>query len=129
MTDPIADLLTQIRNAQALSSLEVRIPFSKLKYEVAKILEKEKFVGKVDKMGKKTRKVIKINLKYENGKPIISGLKRISKPGRRVYLPVKRIRQVRGGYGLAVISTPKGIMSNKEARKQRVGGEILCEIW
>ena len=129
MTDPIADLLTQIRNAQILSYPEVRVPFSNLKYEIVKILEREKFVGKVDKVGKQTRKVIKINLKYEKGKPAILSLKRISKPGRRVYLPVKEIRQIRGGYGITIISTPKGLMTGKEARKQKVGGEILCEIW
>lgn len=129
MTDPIADLLTQIRNAQILSHPEVRVPFSTLKYGIVKILEREKFVGKVDKVGKQTRKVIKINLKYEKEKPAILSLKRISKPGRRVYLPVKEIRQIRGGYGITIISTPKGLMTGKEARKQKVGGEILCEIW
>ena len=129
MTDPIADILNQIRNAQILSHLEVRVPFSKLKYEIVKILEREKFVEKISKVGKKTRKIIKINLKYENGKPAISGLKRISKPGQRTYVPVKKIKQVVGGYGIAIISTPKGLMTGKEARKQKVGGEVICEVW
>ena len=129
MTDPITDLLNRIRNAQTLSRSEVRVPFSKLKYEIAKILEKEKFVGKIEKVGKKARKIIKVNLKYENDKPVISGLKRISRPGKRVYLPVKRIKPVRGGYGIVIISTPKGVMADKEARKQKVGGEVICEIW
>lgn len=129
MTDPIADLFNRIRNAQILSHPEVRIPFSKLKYEIAKILEQEKFVGKINKVGRKTRKIIKIDLKYENGQPAISGLKKISKPGQRVYLPVKKIKPVRGGYGAAIISTPKGLMTDKKARKQKVGGEVICEIW
>ena len=91
MTDPIADMLNRIKNAQILSCEEVTIPFSKLKYEIAKILEQEKVVKKIEKLGKKSRKIIKINLRYENGKSVISGLKRISKPGRRVYFPVKKI--------------------------------------
>ena len=129
MTDPIADILNQIRNAQIIFHPEVKVPFSKLKYGIAKILEREKFVGKVDKTGKKTLKIIKINLKYEDGKPAISSLKRISKPGQRVYVPVNKIRKVGGGYGISIISTPKGLMTNREARKQKVGGEVLCEIW
>ena len=129
MTDPIADMLNQIKNAQVLSHPEVKIPFSKLKYEIAKILEKEKFVKGVDKTGKGIRKIIKINLRYKNGEPAISGLKRISKPGRRVYSPVKKIKRVRGGYGFAIISTPKGLITNKEVWKQKVGGEVICEIW
>jgi len=129
MTDPISDFLNRINNAQALSRPEVKIPFSKLKYEVAKILEQEKFVEKVSKVGRKLHKVVKIDLKYEEGKPVISGLKRVSKPGQRVYSPAKKIKPVRGGYGFAVVSTPKGVMSDKEARKQKVGGEILFEVW
>jgi small subunit ribosomal protein S8 len=129
MTDPIADFLNRIRNAQALSHPEVRIPFSKLKFEIAKILEREKFVEKTSKVGRKTRKIIKIDLKYENSKPVISGLKRTSKPGQRIYLSVKRIKPVRGGYGFAIISTPKGLMTDKEARRKKAGGEILCKIW
>ena len=129
MIDPIADLFNRIRNAQILSHSEVRVPFSKLKYEIAKVLEQEKFVGKISKVGRKTRKIIKIDLKYENGQPAISGLKKISKLGQRVYLPVKKIKPVRGGYGVALISTPKGLMTDRKARKQKVGGEIICEIW
>ncbi len=129
MIDPIADLFNRIRNAQILSHSEVRVPFSKLKYEIAKVLEQEKFVEKISKVGRKTRKIIKIDLKYEDGQPAISGLKKISKLGQRLYLPVKKIKPVRGGYGVAIISTPKGLMTDKKARKQKVGGEIICEVW
>ena len=129
MIDPIADLFNRIRNAQILSHSEVRVPFSKLKYEIAKVLEQEKFVEKISKVGRKTRKIIKIDLKYEDGQPAISGLKKISKLGQRLYLPVKKIKPVRGGYGVAIISTSKGLMTDKKARKQKVGGEIICEIW
>lgn len=129
MTDPIADMLNQIKNAQIISHEEVKIPFSKLKYEIAKILEKEKFIEKIDKPGKKERKVIKINLKYDNKKPAITGLKRVSKPGRRVYFPATSIKSIKGGYGIAIISTSKGLMTNKQAKKEKIGGEVICEIW
>ncbi len=127
--DPISDMLTIIRNALAVKKDTVSIPFSNLKYEIAKILEKKDFVEKVEKKGKKLRKNIEIILKYQAGVPVISGLKRISKPGQRIYLDSKKIKKVKGGYGLAIISTSKGLMTNKEAKKQKVGGEILCEIW
>ncbi|MDP2864503.1 MAG: 30S ribosomal protein S8 [bacterium] len=141
MTDPITDMLNRIRNAQAVLKETVDIPFSNLKYEISKILEKENFIEKAEKKGKKTKKFIKIILKYlpsratakgEEDKTkvaAISGLKRISKSGQRIYLPAKKMRRVRGGYGMAIISTPKGLMTDKKARKQKLGGEIICEIW
>lgn len=148
MADPISDMLNRIRNAQAVLKETVDIPFSNLKYEISKILEKENFIEKAEKKGKKSKKLIKISLKYlpskagEKGKggektkiAAISGLKRISKSGQRIYLSVKKIQKkgrVRGGYGIAIISTPKGgggLMTDKKARLKKVGGEILCEIW
>jgi len=137
MVDPISDMLNRIRNAQAVLHQTVSIPFSNLKYEIAKILEKEGFIEKVEKKGRKEKKVVEITLKKkeiseeseEEIKPAISGLKRISKPGQRIYTGAKEIRRVRGGYGIAIISTPKGIMADKEARKKKLGGEIICEIW
>ena len=129
MTDPITDMLNRIKNAQAVFHQTVDIPFSNLKYEIAKILEKQGFVEKIEKKGKKVKKFIEITLKYDNKVPAISGLKRISKPGQRIYLPAKKIKSVRRGYGIAIISTSKGLMTDKEARKQKLGGEILCEIW
>jgi small subunit ribosomal protein S8 len=129
MMDPISDMLTSIKNAQAVFKETVEIPFSNLKYEIAKILEKEKFIEKVEKKGKKTKRIIEITLKYQDKAPAISGLKRISKPGQRIYLPAKKIKRVKGGYGIAIISTSKGLMTNKEARKKKLGGEVLCEIW
>jgi len=107
----------------------VDIPFSDLKYEIAKILEKKGFVVKVEKKGKKVRRTIEVTLKYVENQPVISGLKRISKPGQRIYKKAKEIKPVKGGYGVAVISTPKGLMTDKEARKKKLGGEVLCEIW
>lgn len=129
MTDPIADMLNRIRNAQAVSHQTVNIPFSNLKYEIAKVLKKHGFIEKVEKKGKKVNKTIEITLKYDGKTPVISSLKRISKPGQRIYKGSKELRRVRGGYGIAIISTPKGLMTNKEARKQKIGGEVLAEIW
>jgi small subunit ribosomal protein S8 len=127
--DIISDLLNQIRNAQAVFKETVEIPFSNLKYEIAKILEKEKFVGKVEKKGRKTKKIIEIILKYEDKTPAISYLGRISRPGQRIYFPAKKVKKVKGGYGIAIISTSKGLMTDKEARKQKLGGEVIAEIW
>jgi len=130
MTDPICDMLNRIRNAQAVLKETVDIPFSDLKYGIAKILEKKGFVAKVEKKGKKVRRTIEITLKYDANQPVISGLKRISKPGQRIYKKAKEIKPVKGGYGVAVISTPKeGLMTDKEARKKKLGGEIICEVW
>jgi len=137
--DPISDMLISIKNALAVEHQTVNIPFSNLKYEIAKVLEKQGFVKKVAKIGKKTKKFIEITLKYlpaealakEGGdkNPAISGLKRISKPGQKIYKSFKETKPVKGGYGIAIISTSKGLMTNKEARKQKLGGEVICEIW
>ena len=126
MTDPIADMLNRIRNAQAVSKETVVIPFSNLKYEIAKILEKQKLVGKIEKKGRKSRKIIEIILEYP---AVISHLRRISKPGQRIYTSAKEIKPVREGYGILIVSTPKGLMTNKEAKRKKLGGEIICEIW
>ena len=122
-------MLNRIRNAQAVLKEAVDVPFSNLKYEIAKILEKEKLIKKAEKKGKKNKKIIEITLRYEGKVPVISGLKRISKSGQRIYASTKRIKPVKGGYGIAIVSTSKGLMTNKEAKKQKLGGEIICEIW
>ncbi len=127
--DPITDMLNRIRNAQAVLHPQVEVPFSKLKFEIAKILEKKGFIEKAVRSGKKEKKTLEIALKYENKVPTISGLKRISKQGQRIYLSAKKIRKVKGGYGIVIISTSKGLMTGKEARRQKLGGEILCEVW
>lgn len=138
MTDPIADMLNRIRNAQAVFHDTVAIPFSKFKYEIIKVLEKEGFIKKSEIKSKETRKIIEITLKYstvDSGKtksqpiPAISGLKRISRSGQRIYAGSNELKSVRGGYGIAIISASKGIVTNKEARKKNIGGEIICEIW
>jgi len=129
MTDPISDMLTRIRNAQAVKRKTVVIPFSKLKLSLAKILEKQAIVGKVASQGRKINKVIEIGLKYEQGRPIIDTIKRISKPGRRIYIKKDELRPIRQGYGLIIISTSQGLMTNEQAKKKGLGGEVICEIW
>ena len=126
MTDPITDMLNQIKNAQAVSHKTVSVPFSNLKHEIALILEKHGFIGKVEKKGRTPKRSIEIALKY----PVaISGLKRISKPGQRIYTGFKYIKGSKGGLGILIISTPKGLMTDKEAKRNRLGGEVICEIW
>ena len=127
--DPISNMLTSIRNALAVGHPTVSVPFSNLKYKIAKILEKEDFIEKAEKKGKGVKKSLEITLKYEGKVPAISGLKRISKPGQKIYLSYKKIKKVKEGLGIAIISTSKGLMTNKETRKQKLGGEVICEIW
>lgn len=129
--DPIADMLTLIRNAQSSGKDEVSFAFSRVKNDIAKILEKENFVEKAELEGRNIKRTIKITLKRrESGKdPAILGLKRISKPGQRIYKSFKEIRPIKSGYGIAIISTSKGLMTNKDARKQKSGGEVICEVW
>jgi small subunit ribosomal protein S8 len=126
--DPISDLLNRIRNGQAVLKEKIEIPFSNIKYEIAKILASKGFVAEVDKRGRKGKKVIEITLKYEDKMPAISGLKRISKPGQRIYAGAGGIK-VRGLGGIIVISTSEGLMTDKEAKKKGLGGELVCEIW
>lgn len=134
MTDPIADMLTRIRNALAVRKPEVILPFSKIKLAIAEILEKEGFVKKVEKIGggSKDNKFdqIKIILKYLGPKqPAITSLKRVSKPGRRVYATKDELPIVLNGLGIAIISTSQGLMTNKQAKKAGLGGEVICEIY
>lgn len=129
MTDPIADMLTRIRNAQAAGLATVTIPFSRIKQDIAAILEKAEFIGKSESKGRKTKKDIEIVLKYKDGKGAIAGLKRISKSGQRIYSSYTEIKKVREGFGISIISTSKGLMTDKDARYQKLGGEIICEIW
>jgi small subunit ribosomal protein S8 len=127
--DPIADLLTSIRNAQAVLKETVKVPFSKFKFELAKVLEKNGFVKKVEKKGRGIKRVIEIKLKYKDKISVISGLKKISKPGQRIYAGAREIKPVRSGYGISIISTSKGLMTDKEVRKQNIGGEVICKVW
>jgi len=136
MTDPIADMLTRIRNALAVGKKSIVLPMSKIKFNIAKILEQGEWVDKVEVIKINSKKnnsavfdELKIILKYKNSEPAISSLKRISKPGRRVYVNRNELPKVLNNLGMAIISTPDGIMTNKQARKKGVGGEVICEIY
>lgn len=130
MTDPIADMLTRIRNASTVSHETVDIPASKLKVELARVLKEEGFIADYAVKEEGKFKVITITLKYDmNRKPVITKLERISKPGLRHYSKAKKLQKVLGGLGIAIISTPKGLLTDRKARKENVGGEILCYVY
>jgi len=130
MTDPITDMFNRIKNAQAVNHPTVRIPHSKFKFEVAKVLEKQGYVSKARKQGRKTRKYIELNLKYHEDKtPVISEIKRMSKPGRRMYVKGNEIKPVKNGFGMSIISTSQGVMPGDQAKKKNIGGELICKIW
>jgi small subunit ribosomal protein S8 len=130
MTDPIADMLTRIRNAMMRRHESVLIPPSRIKSEIARLLKEEGFVRDARMVPHEGRQALKIDLKYLNEEePVIAGIERVSTPGRRVYVGHDRIPQVKGGYGIAVLSTNRGILSDKQSRRAKVGGELLCYVW
>jgi len=130
-TDPISDMLTRIRNAARARHARVELPASKLKIEIARVLKEEGFISTYKVVDEaKTRKALRLFLKYTPDRSsVISDLRRISRPGSRRYVGEKDIRGVFGGMGVSILSTPRGIMTGRSARKQRLGGELLCEIW
>jgi len=125
VTDPISDMLTRIRNAHRALHADLIVPTSKLKASVAAILKEEGYIADFSV----AEASLSINLKYDGGKPLISGLKRVSKPGRRVYVGAGEIPKVQNGLGISILSTSRGIMEGGKARELNVGGELLCEIW
>lgn len=128
-TDPISDMLTRIRNASRAKKSELVLPYSKFKANLAKLLEREGFVGSVTELTGKF-KMLQIQLKYgPAGEPVIADIQRVSKPGQRIYLAVDKLPRTNSGFGLTVVSTPKGLLTDKEARKERVGGEVVCQVW
>ena len=130
MTDPIADMLTRIRNANQMRDKEVEVPASKIKLEIARILKEQGFISDFKVNKDAVQDMMVLNLKYgENKERVITGLKRISKPGLRVYAKSNEIPKVLNGLGIAIVSTSKGIMTDKEARKESLGGEVLAYIW
>ena len=143
-TDPIADMLTRIRNAQMIKKSEVTLPYSKLKLNIVKLLESEKWLGKVEILEPQLEsnakaknqkdidakfKQIKIEILYNNKEPKITNIKKISTPGQRVYAGKDEMPVVLNNYGISVVSTSKGLMTNKQAKKENIGGEILCEVY
>ena len=130
MTDPIADMLTRIRNGIQSRHDRVELPSSKLKVEIAGILKTEGFISNYKLVEDKVQPLLRVYLKYsEDGEPVIHGIERISRPGRRVYRNKQEIPRVLGGLGLAIVSTSKGVLSGTEAVKNGVGGEVLCQVW
>ncbi len=130
MTDPIADMLTRIRNGIQSRHDRVELPTSKLKVEIAHILKSEGFISNYKLIEDKIQPLLRIYLKYsQDGEPVIHGIERISRPGRRVYRNKQEIPRVLGGLGLAIVSTSKGVLSGTEAVKNGVGGEVICQVW
>lgn len=127
MTDPIADMLTRIRNGYTVRKSEVNMPYSKIKMAIAEILAKEGYLAKVEK-SEDGRQLV-LALKYVNKTPAVHEINRLSKPGNRCYVGKDEIKQVLNGFGLSIISTPRGLMTNREAREAAVGGELICEVY
>lgn len=130
LTDPVADFLTRIRNAMRSRHQKLDVPASRLKSEIARILKEEGYIANFKPTEEGGQKVIRVYLKYgPNNEAVIRDLKRISRPGCRVYLGRDEIRRVQGGLGISIMTTPKGVMTGRQARREGVGGEILCEVW
>lgn len=130
-TDPIADMLTRIRNASLAQKAELVLPYSKFKARLAELLVKSGFVaGCTEMLSGDNHKLLQIKLKYSGaGEPVIAGIKKVSKPGQRIYLAADKLPRTNSGYGVTVVSTSKGLMTDKEARKLKVGGEVVCQVW
>jgi small subunit ribosomal protein S8 len=129
MTDPIADLLTRIRNAQGARKESVTMPASQLKLAVAKVLEQEGYIASVSTEGDGAKKTMTVVLKYHRNEPVIERLQRVSRPGLRVYARVDKLPKVQGGLGISIVSTSLGVMSDRQARAQGRGGEVLCVVY
>ena len=130
LTDPVADFLTRIRNAMRSRHQKLDVPASKLKAEIARILKEEGYIANYKPTEEDGMKVLRVYLKYDtNNVSVIRDLKRISRPGCRVYQGKSDIRRVQGGLGIAILTTPKGVMTGRQARREGVGGELLCEVW
>lgn len=129
MTDPIADMLTRIRNSQRAGKGTVDMPWSKLKFRIAEILRDEGYVARVEMAGDGVRKTLVLTLKYIGKEPAIQELRRESKPGFRMYRHAEELPRVMNGYGIAIVSTSQGLMTNKAARKQGIGGEVICSVF
>ena len=130
MTDPIADMLTRVRNALQARHTKVDVPASKLKAEIARILKEEGYIANYKVADEEGKRTIKIYLKYgPDNEPVISRITRVSRPGCRVYVGQRGIPKVLGGMGITILTTPRGVMTGRSAHRERVGGEILCEVW
>jgi len=129
MTDRIADMLTRIRNAQAAGLEKVEMPASKMLESIAEILKQEGYIAAAKSYNHKGRRYLRLGLRYEDGAPVIREIRRVSKPGRRVYAGADELPRVKGGYGIAIVSTSHGVMADKKARRSHIGGEIICTVF
>jgi small subunit ribosomal protein S8 len=129
VNDPVGDLLAQIKNASMARLRVIELPHSRMKASVAKILSQEGYIGDVETVGDAPKQMLRIGIKYQGDEPVITGLKRMSKPGLRSYVGRHAIPVVVGGMGIAIVSTPSGVMTGRDAKKKGIGGELLCTIW
>jgi small subunit ribosomal protein S8 len=130
VTDPIADMLTRIRNGGRARLARVKLPKSRLKHEIARVLHENGYIAGFSDVAEAAKPTLAIEIRYgEDDQPIIEGLERISRPGRRVYVGAKKIPQIRSGLGIAIVSTPRGVMSDAQAREAGLGGELLAKVW
>jgi small subunit ribosomal protein S8 len=130
MNDPIGDFIIRIKNAGMVHKDSILVPFSKIKFAIAEVLSAKKFIGAVTKKSKGNANYLNVELLYmDDGRPVVADVKRVSKPGRRIYVKSKDIKKFRRGFGLSVFSTPKGIMADVDAKKENLGGEFLFNIW
>ncbi len=130
MTDPIADMLTRIRNAAGARKATVDVPWSRLKEAIARVLVDEGYLASAAAEGEGAQRVLRIGLRYDpQRRPVITGLKRVSRPSLRVYVGVDEIAPVRRGLGVSILSTPRGVLADRDARREKVGGEVLCTVW
>lgn len=130
MTDPVGDMLTRIRNAGGARHAQMSCPASKLRLAVATVLSREGFIGAVSTDGDEKKPTLTIELRYQDdGKLMIDGMRRVSRPGRRIYVGAGEVKQVRAGLGMSVLSTSKGVLCDRDARAAKVGGEVICEVW
>lgn len=129
MTDPISDMLTQIRNGLSAKKAEIALPYSKFKYQLGRVLADQGWLEEAAAVNEGDRKALRLKFKFINSRPVISGLKRISTPGQRIYAGADSLPRTQGGFGVTIVSTSKGLYTDKQARKEHLGGEVICQIW
>ncbi len=129
LSDPIGDMIARIKNAQARNHKKVELPSSNFKTKIADILKNEGFIKTFKVDGEKSKPVLTLELKYHSGNPVISNFERVSKPGRRIFSSADSLPKINNGLGIAIVSTPKGVMTDMDARKQKIGGEIICKVF
>ena len=129
LSDPIGDMIARVKNAQARSHKKVELPSSNFKAKIADILKNEGFIKNFEVLGEEKKPILSMELKYHSGNPVISNFERVSKPGRRIFSSADSLPKINNGLGIAILSTPKGVMTDMDARKQKIGGEIICKVF